>query len=72
MSERVRTIAEVRREGFAALRERLGVADMARFLQLFDSGSGDYTEERRVWLEGQAVDGIAARMERAQTDSPKE
>ena len=54
----------MRREGFAALRERLGIADMARFLQLFDSGSGDYTKERYAWLEGETVDEIAERIQR--------
>jgi len=35
------TVAEVRREGLAALRERLGVPGMLRFLHFFDSGSCD-------------------------------
>jgi len=29
----------------------LGPVDTARFLQIYDQGSGDYTEERKQWLE---------------------
>lgn len=44
-------LAEINREGLAALRERLGVAGMVRFLQQFELGTGDYTKERRAWVE---------------------
>lgn len=33
-----RTLDEVRREGLEALRERLGRADMIRFMQQFETG----------------------------------
>ena len=33
-----RTLEEIRREGLAALRQRLGVVGMVRFLQQFDHG----------------------------------
>ena len=46
-----RTLDEVRREGLEALRERLGRADMIRFLQQFDAGSGDYSKERHAWVD---------------------
>ena len=36
------TLDEVRIEGLQALRERLGLADMVRFLQQFEAGQGDY------------------------------
>jgi len=31
--------------------ERLGRADMIRFLQQFESGRGDYAHERQEWAE---------------------
>lgn len=34
-----------------ALADALGPVDMARFLQSFDMGSGDYTKERAKWLD---------------------
>jgi hypothetical protein len=37
---------EIRREGWIALTERLGVAGAVRFLMEYDPGHGDYTQER--------------------------
>ncbi len=42
-----RTPDQTREEGLDALRERLGPADMIRFLQQFEHGSGDYAKGRR-------------------------
>ena len=38
---------ELRREGWIALTERLGVSGAIRFLMQYDPGRGDYTVERR-------------------------
>lgn len=38
---------ELRREGWKALTEKLGIAGAIRFLMQYDPGHGDYTEERR-------------------------
>ena len=46
----MKTISEVRREGIQALTKTLGPVDMARFIQSFETGSGDYTKERHEWL----------------------
>ena len=46
----MKTISEVRKEGFEALKKTLGPADMKRFIQSFETGSGDYTKERHLWL----------------------
>jgi hypothetical protein len=46
-----RTLDEVRQEGLDALRDRLGRADMIRFLQQFETGSGDYAQERQGWVD---------------------
>ena len=50
-----RTLDEIRREGLAALRKRLGRAGMIRFLQQFETGRGDYAAERRHWVDGQTM-----------------
>jgi hypothetical protein len=47
---------ELRREGWAALTERLGISGAMRFLMQYDSGHGDYTEERRTLLADLTVD----------------
>jgi hypothetical protein len=46
-----RTLDEIRTEGLAALRKRLGRSGMIRFLQQFETGRGDYTAERRLWVD---------------------
>lgn len=40
------TTNEIRKEGICALSKALGSVDMARFIQSYKSGSGDYTKER--------------------------
>ncbi len=46
-----RTLDEVRQQGLAALEERLGRADTIRFLQQFETGSGDYARQRHDWVD---------------------
>ncbi len=46
-----KTLDEIRREGLAALRSRLGRAGMIRFLQQFETGAGDYARERHAWVD---------------------
>lgn len=41
---------ELRNRGFQALAEALGWVNAVRFLRLYDPGSGDYTEERKMLL----------------------
>ena len=53
-----RTLDEVRREGLEALRERLGRADMVRFLQQFETGRGDYSKERHEWVDRVTLEDI--------------
>ncbi len=59
---RMPTLEEVRRKGLEALVRELGPLGMARFLQQFESGSGDYTAERDQWLGDDDVQTLAARI----------
>lgn len=45
------TTEQIRTRGLAALREALGPAGMITFLQQFSEGSGDYTRDRRKWVD---------------------
>ena len=51
-----KTLNEIRKEGIEALVKALGPINMVRFLQSFDTGSGDYTKERREWLNKSVED----------------
>ena len=59
MNSETMTMAEIHRAGIEALLDRLGPGGMIRFLQQYDLGHGDYTQERHAWLDGLTVDDIA-------------
>ena len=42
----VNDLMEVRKVGLQALNEALGPVGMVRFIQQYENGSGDYTEEK--------------------------
>lgn len=43
----MRALNDIRKEGLEALTNKLGPADMIRFLHMYDPGSGDFTKERQ-------------------------
>jgi len=49
------TLAEIREQGIEALVNALGPVGMARFLQQFEMGRGDYTRDRQIWLKDLTV-----------------
>ena len=57
------TAMELSRKGFDVLVEKLGYTDAVRFIQLFDQGSGDYTQDRHQWLDQMSMDEILADIE---------
>lgn len=52
------TLDEIRREGLAALRHKLGRAGMIRFLQQFGGGSGDYAKDRHLWVDRTSMNDL--------------
>lgn len=50
--------AILRKTGLEALKDALGPVGMARFLQQFETGVGDYTEERKQWIKDMDVKTI--------------
>ena len=49
---------EFQRHALAILQRELGAEGFARFLRLYRSGRGNYTEERDHWLRGVTIDEI--------------
>lgn len=47
--------SSIRKLGLKALAESLGPVGMARFIQQYETGSGDYTKERVKWLKDMDV-----------------
>jgi hypothetical protein len=60
----VKTLNEIRIKGFRVLVKNLGPADAIRFIQSYTHGSGDYTKERKQWLETDFDTVMAAIKER--------
>jgi hypothetical protein len=60
----VKTLHEIRIKGFRVLVKNLGPADAIRFIQSYTHGSGDYTKERKQWLETDFDTVMAAIKER--------
>ncbi len=54
------TLDEIRRKGLEALRRELGRAGLVRFLQQFETGSGNYAQERREWVDGLSLEELRA------------
>jgi len=54
------TPQQIREAGMEALSRELGVVGMIRFMQQFEMGRGDYSQDRHEWLDRYSVDDIAA------------
>jgi len=66
------SLYQIRREGWQALTERLGPAGAIRFMMQYDTGYGDYTEERRDLFADLTIDdAIEALNKQAQSETPR-
>ena len=61
------TLNEIQQAGLAALSRELGPVGFVRFLQIFESGYGDYSKERSGWLEEQSIEDIVKRIQKKQS-----
>jgi hypothetical protein len=66
-----RTGPQVVADGFAALIEKLGVADAIRFIHHYDSGHGDYTRDRHKWLDHLTLKDVSMLMAEARKSPAK-
>ncbi len=61
-----RTAAQLAADGFAAMVQKMGMADAVRYVQLYHQGAGDYSRERHQWLDELSHAQIAKLMARAE------
>ena len=52
------TAEQIRNHSLEVMELELGDSGMTRFLQTFETGHGDYTAERRQWLDHLSLDEI--------------
>ena len=58
------TPAEVRRAGWDALREKLGLSSALKFMLDYDRGADNYTELRKKVFKGKTVKNIIQDMKK--------
>lgn len=66
------TQAEIRRLGIEALTKALGPAGMARFMQQFEMGSGDYTRDRDEILGNPSIEDIVAEIKQMRREQQEQ
>jgi hypothetical protein len=57
------TPEQIRIAGLQALHQALGLVGMIRFLQQYETGSGDYSKDRHAWLDRWTLDDIRHELE---------
>ncbi len=62
MSAQIMTLEQIRVNGLAALMKKLGPDGMIRFLQQFETGSGDYSTERHQWVDQWDMDTLIKKL----------
>lgn len=58
------SLAEVRNKGWKALIKELGYTNATKFILLYETGRGNYVEERKELFKGTSVEDIAAEIRR--------
>jgi hypothetical protein len=53
----------LRKLGLEALCKSLGPIGMVRFLQQYETGTGDYTKQRDLWLKDIDIESIVIELE---------
>ena len=62
------TPVEIQYAGSAILAQELGPIGFIRFIQQYELGKGDYTTERRQWLDRLTVDDVLELVQAEQDD----
>jgi hypothetical protein len=68
------SLDDIHEAGLEALHRELGLIGMVRFIQQFDSGSGDYTPERAQLQDGMTMDdanAVIQKIRAAREQAPK-
>ena len=65
MKAHAMTLHDIQVAGLEALTRELGTVGMIRFLQQYETGKGDYSEERVGVVDEESVDMIAQQIVRS-------
>jgi hypothetical protein len=56
MAVTVKDLEKIRKEGLKALKDKLGVEGMIKFIQMYSDGEGDYTKDREEILKDVTIE----------------
>ena len=57
-------LVEIRKKGIEVLNNALCPVGMVRFLHQFETGTGDYTKERELWLKDYHFNSVIDEMKK--------
>ena len=60
MSVEIRPLSEINQQATEILVREMGIVDALRFFSQFSSGAGDYTKERKQWLDNLSLEQITS------------
>ncbi len=63
---------QIRKAGLEALYQTLGPIGMIRFLQQYETGQGDYTHDRNLWLRDLDAKTILKELKKKKNKSAKD
>lgn len=63
----LKTVDELKIEGWRALVEKLGVTEATRYILQYQKGSGDYTNYRREYFKDITLDEIVTELDKKKT-----
>ena len=68
MNARIQPLDKLNDQAFQLLMKELGVANTARFIQQFTTGTGNYTEERKELFKDWTLDDVLSEVKRRRTN----
>ncbi len=63
------SLEAIRKAGLNALASELGPVGMIRFLQQYETGHGDYSVDRYIWLGDRDVKGLSGQIQKQRGES---
>ncbi|WP_420642968.1 hypothetical protein [Candidatus Leptofilum sp.] len=69
MTASTMTLNQIRQKGLEVLSRELSPVGMIRFMQQFETGSGDYSVERHEWLDDLTLEDIYQRIKERRLES---
>jgi hypothetical protein len=71
MKGTISTLAQLNQRAKEILIQEMGVIDAIRFLAQYSNGSGDYTTDRKQWIDGLSLDDISSEIRSRRRTTPR-